>query len=157
MSFPSLSKEMDPWQDFMIKIPTVQHARTTTKLIEKTLDLFASTERMINDISKYCDRHAVNFGYIWTRVRAWLPLQLRLTAEQIFWDRGGGWRRYISGFGPIKGDSGFGAPARIKPTNPQRAAPIERESVPAGRTGERPRGPTAIRRAAQQRRAWRNP
>lgn len=38
----------------------------------------------------------------WLWVRNWLPLQLRLFIEQIFWRLGEPYLRLITGFGPIK-------------------------------------------------------
>ena len=39
----------------------------------------------------------------WKWIRLAVPLQLRLMVEQILWDKRGGWRDLVTGFGPVKG------------------------------------------------------
>ena len=38
----------------------------------------------------------------WKWARLLVPLQLRLLVEQVLWDKGEGWRKLITGFGPIR-------------------------------------------------------
>ena len=42
----------------------------------------------------------------WKWLRLVVPLQLRLLVEQILWDKRGGWRDLVTGFGPVKGRGG---------------------------------------------------
>lgn len=44
------------------------------------------------------------FRFQWKISRAWVPLQVRLCAEQYFYDRGDPWRYLVTGFGAIKED-----------------------------------------------------
>ena len=39
----------------------------------------------------------------WKWLRLMVPLQVRLLVEQILWDKRGGWRDLVTGFGPVKG------------------------------------------------------
>ena len=39
----------------------------------------------------------------WKWLRLVVPLQLRLLVEQVLWDKRGGWRDLVTGFGPVKG------------------------------------------------------
>ncbi len=39
----------------------------------------------------------------WKWIRLVVPLQMRLLVEQILWDKRGGWRDLVTGFGPVKG------------------------------------------------------
>ena len=41
----------------------------------------------------------------WKWIRLTVPLQFRLLVEQILWDKRGGWRDLVTGFGPVKGRS----------------------------------------------------
>lgn len=41
------------------------------------------------------------FGLEWRYFRTCVSLQVRLLIEQVLYERGGGWRRFVSGFKPI--------------------------------------------------------
>ena len=41
----------------------------------------------------------------WKWVRLIVPLQARLLVEQVLWDKRGGWRDLVTGFGPVRGRS----------------------------------------------------
>ena len=45
----------------------------------------------------------------WKWLRLAVPLQVRLITEQVLWDKRGGWRDLVTGFGPVKGR---GAPGK---------------------------------------------
>ena len=65
-------------------------------LVKRSLEAARQVERIIDEMEE-------NLGYeeffkIWPYIRAQMSLQFRLIAEQIFWDRGGQWRRLVSGF-----------------------------------------------------------
>ncbi len=45
---------------------------------------------------------AYEFGVRWMWMRNWLPLQLRLLMEQVFWRMGKPYTYLITGFGPIE-------------------------------------------------------
>jgi hypothetical protein len=151
MSLPSTSKEIDPWADVTLELDRMPHKRTSTSMVKAALGLFHTVGRFIDDLSAYADDNGVGFGYIWTRVRAFVPLQIRLCAEQIFWDRGGEWRRYISGFSPIKGAPGFGATVRIKPTTkPASAFEAREQALGTGAKAYVPRKPIRPRKFRSQ-------
>ena len=38
----------------------------------------------------------------WKWVRLLVPLQMRLMVEQVLWDKGIGWRKLVTGFGPVR-------------------------------------------------------
>lgn len=42
----------------------------------------------------------------WKWLRLSVPLQVRLLVEQVLWDKRGGWRDLVTGFGPVKGRPG---------------------------------------------------
>ena len=48
-------------------------------------------------------RSAYHFQKEWKWIRLAVPLQLRLIVEQVLWDRGGDWRKLVTGFRPISG------------------------------------------------------
>ena len=63
------------------------------------------TARVTNQwISTYPS--ALNFGADWKWLRLEVPLQTRLFVEQVLWERGGEWRKLVTGFGPIKAGAG---------------------------------------------------
>ena len=51
-------------------------------------------------------RSAREFERDWKWIRLVVPLQVRLLVEQILWDKRGGWRDLVTGFGPVKGRYG---------------------------------------------------
>lgn len=99
MSTPSLSKEEDPW-DIMSHM-AVTNERTTSRMIARCFRLMARCERLIKDMENYAKTHEVSFGLVWSRVRTFISLQVRLVVEQVLWERGGKWRTYVTGFGPV--------------------------------------------------------
>lgn len=60
-------------------------------------ELYVSTGGILDELDTLGD-----FQTVWPRCRVWFPLQFRLCAEQVMWDRGGQWRRYVTGFNPVK-------------------------------------------------------
>lgn len=38
----------------------------------------------------------------WKWIRLAIPLQVRLAVEQMLWDRGGDWRKLVTGFSPVR-------------------------------------------------------
>lgn len=44
---------------------------------------------------------ALAFQADWKWARMILPLQVRLIVEQVLWDKGGHWRKMVTGFRPI--------------------------------------------------------
>ncbi len=48
-------------------------------------------------------RTAREFESDWKWTRLVVPLQVRLLVEQVLWDKRGGWRDLVTGFGPVKG------------------------------------------------------
>lgn len=42
------------------------------------------------------------FWVTWKVLRCWVPLQLRLAVEQVLYEKGGDWRRLVTGFRPIE-------------------------------------------------------
>lgn len=87
---------LDPWRDITVKMSGLSHARSTKSLVDRTEDIYRQVERLVNELYAMGD-----FGARWKRIRSIMPLQLRLVAEQIFYDRGDAWKVYIGGFGPL--------------------------------------------------------
>lgn len=48
----------------------------------------------------------------WKWIRLVVPLQVRLLVEQLLWDKRGGWRDLVTGFGPVKGRTGGRQPGQ---------------------------------------------
>lgn len=65
--------------------------RTPVKLANAFIDAYGSFDEFRRD---------------WKWMRLLVPLQGRLLAEQILWDRGLPWRSLITGFRAIEGDAG---------------------------------------------------
>ncbi len=72
--------------------------RHSNRLVRDAMSLYEETSQLLDEIETQGD-----FSIVWPRVRTWMPLQFRLCAEQVMWDRGGAWRRYVTGFRPVEG------------------------------------------------------
>jgi len=72
---------------------------------ERSESLYEDTEVILDELAQLGD-----FTTVWPRCRVWFPLQFRLCAEQVMWDRGGQWTRYVTGFKPIESTDGLPSP-----------------------------------------------
>lgn len=76
-----------------------------------TRDILTLSLRIQERISSWVDGYVSNYGsadkaypifqMVWKACRAWVPLQLRLCAEQVFYNKGDPWRKLVSGFKPL--------------------------------------------------------
>ena len=64
------------------------NVRSTVKMLRQAIEGYRSPRDFEED---------------WKWIRLVVPLQLRLMVEQILWDKAGGWRDLVTGFGPVKG------------------------------------------------------
>jgi len=89
--------------------------------------MWNQAESLYEDTAAILDELAYlgNFKTVWPRCRVWFPLQFRLCAEQVMWDRGGEWRRYVTGFKPVTDTPGspiVGGGAKIPPPGSERTS-----------------------------------
>lgn len=125
MSFPSLSREVDPWQQITQKIEGLGHARTTTELLNRCEEVYRNVGRLVDDIEK----KGGDFGYRWSHVRTALPLQIRLIAEQIFYEKGGKYRQFVTGFKPMEGLGAASVGSRVSSTTDTRSSAVPAQEV----------------------------
>ena len=61
----------------------------------------------VNALKKLIEgyRGPKEFEADWKWLRLMVPFQMRLLVEQVLWDKRGGWRDLVTGFGPVKGRS----------------------------------------------------
>lgn len=52
-------------------------------------------------VDSYSNPQSFEADWIWLRLA--VPLQVRLMVEQVLWNKRGGWRDLVTGFGPVKG------------------------------------------------------
>lgn len=118
------STKLDPWQDITNRLERMGHQRTTAAMVEDARRLFENVERLVDE----CVAMG-SFAADWPKIRTFVPLQIRLVAEQIFWTRGGEFRKYVTGFKPV--DLGAGAGSSLPATRAQLA-----ESITASETAK---------------------
>ena len=85
----------------LLKSPLVN--RTIVKWFSR--GVVHEVRRMVTSLEKVIGGYSgpKEFEADWKWVRLMVPLQLRLLVEQILWDKRGGWRDLVTGFGPVKG------------------------------------------------------
>jgi hypothetical protein len=105
-------------------------------------ELYRMTGAILDELSSYGD-----FSIIWPRCRVWFPLQFRLCAEQVMWDRGGAWRKYVTGFNPVKGEATKAQPALVETYQEARAGLIAAGQITPQTSSEDIRAMIAKRRA----------
>ena len=75
-------------------------------------------------LSKYSSSKAFQRDWKWARLS--VPLQIRLLVEQVLWEKGGDWKKLVTGFGPIKG-------AEAEPEIPVFRTKLSKSNVIRGR------------------------
>ena len=73
---------------------------------------------------KYNSAKAFQKDWKWARLS--MPLQARLLTEQVLWEKGGDWRKLVTGFGPIKD-------VKAKPIAPVFRTKLSKSNVIRGR------------------------
>lgn len=122
---------MNPWLTSK-QIETKGTDVTVIALLRRTLGAARQVERLLDELEQTVG--TVLFPRVWSYIRTQMSLQERLIAEQIFWDRGGRWRNYVTGFKPARGTMEAASPdvepmgTHKKEPNPYWTAEARKES-----------------------------
>lgn len=75
----------------------LQKAKSMDDAIKIARAIYAEAYRWVQSY----ENDFIRFKYDWKVVRQALPLQVRLTVEQVLWNEGPPWRSLCSGFLPV--------------------------------------------------------
>lgn len=77
-------------------------AQGTLFMTSTTAGMMKTIDKIWDLLNRWVDEYpaVVDFQADWVRARLFVPLQIRLAMEQLLWERGGGYRSLVTGFGP---------------------------------------------------------
>lgn len=99
------ANDFNYWKEVFRHLEVFGHYKSVNEMVRKAQEIEGHIRRWVEgyEVNQlYQGEGFARFKRHWRSVRMFIPLQVRLCAEQVFYDKGYPWNSLVSGFNPYK-------------------------------------------------------